>query len=160
MSEPVSDTDDLFVHGMGSLQTLECTKTLNKAFASHAHHWNAVARRRSILPATRPIPAIPRSCACRRGGQKYRGCSWAEKACLLQNHGLLTTGETTEAAVFWFMSLEKCCHAQLLAEAAGLESGRGGPIEIDEENAQFTLKSVGQPSVGVVQCAADVRGKN
>ncbi|OAL45808.1 arad-like aldolase/epimerase [Pyrenochaeta sp. DS3sAY3a] len=93
--------------------------------------------------------------------QQFRGVVLAEeegrniaaalgqnKACLLQNHGLLTTGETIEAAVFWFMSLEKCCHAQLLAEAAGLGSGRGGPIEIDEEDARFTFKSVGQPGVG------------
>lgn len=34
------------------------------------------------------------------------------KAALLQNHGLLTCGKTIESAVFWFMSLEKCCHAQ------------------------------------------------
>jgi len=41
-----------------------------------------------------------------------------KKAALLQNHGLLTCGGTVEEAVFWFVSLEKCCHAQLLADAA------------------------------------------
>lgn len=35
MSDPVSDTDDLFVHGMDSLQTLEFTKGLNRTMAIH-----------------------------------------------------------------------------------------------------------------------------
>ena len=81
-------------------------------------------------------------------GKSIAGALGQNKACLLQNHGLLTTGETVEAAVFWFMSLEKCCYAQLLAEAAGYGSGRGGPISIEDEDAEFTFKSVGMPGVG------------
>ncbi|KAJ4295579.1 hypothetical protein N0V90_007592 [Kalmusia sp. IMI 367209] len=69
------------------------------------------------------------------------------KAALLQNHGLLTVGHTIEEAVFWFVSLDKCCHAQLLADAAA--AGRGGePIKIDEEDAAFTYKTVGTPMAG------------
>ena len=70
-----------------------------------------------------------------------------KKACLLQNHGLLTVGQTVEAAVFWFCSLEKCCHAQLMADAAA--GGRGGEtVKINEEDAAFTYKSVGTPRAG------------
>jgi len=70
-----------------------------------------------------------------------------KKACLLQNHGLLTCGQTIEATVFWFVSLEKCCHTQLMADAAC--AGRGGEtVKIDEEDAQFTYKSVGTPRAG------------
>jgi len=70
-----------------------------------------------------------------------------KKACMLQNHGLLTAGQTIEAAVFWFCSLEKCCHAQLMADAAA--AGRGGAtIHIDDEDAAFTYKSVGTPRAG------------
>lgn len=62
-----------------------------------------------------------------------------KKAALLQNHGLLTVGETIEAAVFWFMSLEKCCHAQLLADAAA--GGRGHEtVKINDEDAAFTCE--------------------
>ncbi|KAF2650921.1 hypothetical protein K491DRAFT_782258 [Lophiostoma macrostomum CBS 122681] len=70
------------------------------------------------------------------------------KACLLQNHGILSVGQSVEAAVFWFVSLDKCCHAQLLAEAAGAGSGRGMPIQIEDKDAEFTFKSVGTPNVG------------
>lgn len=70
-----------------------------------------------------------------------------KKAALLQNHGLLTVGQTVEAALFWFCSLEKCCHAQLLADAAA--AGRGyETVKIDEEDAAFTYKSVGTPRAG------------
>ncbi|TVY86450.1 Decarboxylase [Lachnellula willkommii] len=70
-----------------------------------------------------------------------------KKAALLQNHGLLTCGESIEAAVFWFMSLEKCCHAQLLADAAA--GGRGGTtVKIDEADAAYTYKAVGTEKAG------------
>jgi len=70
-----------------------------------------------------------------------------KKAALLQNHGLLTVGQTIEAAVFWFTSLEKCCHAQLMADAAA--AGKGGEtVKISQEDAAFTYKSVGTPRAG------------
>jgi ribulose-5-phosphate 4-epimerase/fuculose-1-phosphate aldolase len=67
----------------------------------------------------------------------------SSKACLLQNHGLLTVGGTIEAAIFWFVSLEKCCHVQLMAEAAATK-----PIQIDPADAEVTFKTVGSPLAG------------
>ena len=32
------------------------------------------------------------------------------KAVILQNHGLLTVGQSVDAAAFWFISMDKCCH--------------------------------------------------
>jgi ribulose-5-phosphate 4-epimerase/fuculose-1-phosphate aldolase len=70
-----------------------------------------------------------------------------KKAALLQNHGLLTCGRSIESTIFWFMSLEKCCHAQLLADAAA--GGRGGEtVKINEEDAEFTYKTVGTEGAG------------
>lgn len=80
-------------------------------------------------------------------GKNIAECLGDKKAALLQNHGLLTVGKTLEEAVFWFASLEKCCHAQLMADAAA--GGRGGEtIKIDEEDAAFTYKAVGTPFAG------------
>lgn len=80
-------------------------------------------------------------------GHSIARCLGDKKAALLQNHGLLTVGHTVEEAVFWFLSLEKCAHAQLLADAAA--GGRGGQtIKIDEEDAVFTYKSVGSHAAG------------
>jgi ribulose-5-phosphate 4-epimerase/fuculose-1-phosphate aldolase len=68
-----------------------------------------------------------------------------KKAAILQNHGLLTVSETVDAAIFWFTSLDSCCHTQLLAEAAG------APIKVDEEEAAFTYQSAGSPAIGWFQ---------
>jgi ribulose-5-phosphate 4-epimerase/fuculose-1-phosphate aldolase len=70
-----------------------------------------------------------------------------KKAALLQNHGLLTCGMTVESCVFWFISLEKCCHAQLLADAAAGGTG-GKTVKIDEEDAKYTYKTVGSEAAG------------
>jgi ribulose-5-phosphate 4-epimerase/fuculose-1-phosphate aldolase len=70
-----------------------------------------------------------------------------KKAALLQNHGLLTCGQSIESTVFWFQSLEKCCKVQLLADAAA--SGRSSEtVKIDNEDAAYTYKSIGTEMAG------------
>lgn len=80
-------------------------------------------------------------------GKSIAAALGGRKAALLQNHGLLTCGKSIEAAVFWFMSLEKCCHAQLLADAAA--GGRGSEtVKIDDADAAYTYKTVGSEMAG------------
>ena len=50
-------------------------------------------------------------------------------------------------AVFWFVSLEKCCHSQLMAEAAAASRGEK-PIVIDDEAAEYTKRTVGSHRAG------------
>ena len=69
------------------------------------------------------------------------------KAIILQNHGLLTVGETIDAAAFWFMSLDKTCHAQLLVDAAENGSGHKKTLIPDEE-AEYSFQQVGTPEKG------------
>ena len=80
-------------------------------------------------------------------GQRIASLLGNGKLALLQNHGILTAAETVEAAVFWFLSAERCCHAQLMADAAA--GGRGGEtIKIGDEEAAFTYKTVGTKAAG------------
>jgi ribulose-5-phosphate 4-epimerase/fuculose-1-phosphate aldolase len=80
-------------------------------------------------------------------GQNIAKCLGNKKAALLQNHGLLTVGRTIEEAVFWFVSLERCCHSQLMAEAAAASRGEK-PIIIDDEDAEYTFRTIGSPRAG------------
>src|SRR6266550_8959960 len=64
------------------------------------------------------------------------------KAVILRNHGLLTVGHSVDEAAFWFITMERTCHAQLLAEAAGT------PVQIDAEMAAFTASQVGTHNAG------------
>ncbi|KAI4201817.1 MAG: hypothetical protein LQ350_003017 [Teloschistes chrysophthalmus] len=80
-------------------------------------------------------------------GRDIAACLGDKKAALLQNHGLLTVGGTIEAAIFWFISLEKCCQAQLAADAAA--GGRGHEtVKIHDDDAAFTYKTIGTPKAG------------
>jgi len=77
---------------------------------------------------------------------KEEGRRIAEKlgnnnAVILQNHGLLTCGRTVDEAVVQFGVMDRCCAAQLLADAAA--AGRGiKPTIIDDEDAKFTHDSL------------------
>jgi len=64
------------------------------------------------------------------------------KAIILRNHGLLTAGGSVDEAVWWFITMERSCQAQLLAEAAGK------PVKISPEMAALTAGQVGSRVAG------------
>lgn len=64
------------------------------------------------------------------------------KAIILRNHGLLTVGHSVDEAAWWFITLDRSCQAQLMAEAAGK------PILIDPEIARLTYSQIGSHYVG------------
>lgn len=65
------------------------------------------------------------------------------KALILQNHGLLTVGKSVDEAAWWYITMERSCQAQLLAEAAGK------PKLIDAEVAVRTRAVVGTELAGL-----------
>ncbi len=64
------------------------------------------------------------------------------KAVILRNHGLLTVGTTVDAAVWWFITMERSCQVQLIAKAAGRV------VHIDPEAARRTRDQVGSEIAG------------
>jgi ribulose-5-phosphate 4-epimerase/fuculose-1-phosphate aldolase len=75
-------------------------------------------------------------------GERIAAALGRRKAVILQNHGLLTVGESVDAAAWWFVAMERCCQSQLLAEAAGT------PIAFERTMARATYLQVGTPAVG------------
>lgn len=65
-----------------------------------------------------------------------------KKAIILCNHGLLTVGQSVDEAAWWFISMDRCCQGQLMAEAVGK------PIVIDPDTAKLTYSQVGSHSLG------------
>lgn len=76
-------------------------------------------------------------------GKKIATGLGTKKAAILQNHGLLTVGNTVDEAAWWYITMERTCQAQLMAEAAGK------PIIIGDEVARKTRNNVGSPAAGV-----------
>jgi ribulose-5-phosphate 4-epimerase/fuculose-1-phosphate aldolase len=64
------------------------------------------------------------------------------KAAILRNHGLLTVGGSVDEAAWWFISMERSCEVQLLAEAAG------DPVLIDPEGCDQAHGQVGSNLAG------------
>lgn len=64
------------------------------------------------------------------------------KAVILRNHGNLTVGGSVEEAAWWFITMERTCQAQLLAEAAGT------PVLIPPDVAALTATQTGTPVAG------------
>ncbi|KAK4704378.1 hypothetical protein P7C70_g1836, partial [Phenoliferia sp. Uapishka_3] len=63
------------------------------------------------------------------------------KACILQNHGLLTLGDTVDECAYLFSALENQCKAQLLVSAA-LADARLEKRVIEDEDARFTADTI------------------
>lgn len=67
------------------------------------------------------------------------------KAVILQNHGILTVGSTVDEAAWFFITMDRSCQSQLMAEAVGK------PVLISHESAVIAQKQVGNPRVGWFQ---------
>ncbi len=75
-------------------------------------------------------------------GKRIAHALAGHKAAILRNHGLLTVGGTVDEAAWWYITMERSCHVQLLAEAAG------EPRPIDHECATQTHDMVGNSAAG------------
>jgi ribulose-5-phosphate 4-epimerase/fuculose-1-phosphate aldolase len=75
-------------------------------------------------------------------GKRIAHALGENKAAILRNHGLLTVGQSVDEAVWWFITMERSCQAQLLASAAG------EPVLIDPEMATLTQTQVGGHGAG------------
>ena len=76
-------------------------------------------------------------------GKRIAHALAGKKAVILSNHGLLTVGQTSvDEAAWWFITMERTCQVQLMAE------GAGRPTLIEREQAEKTAQQVGPPIVG------------
>lgn len=75
-------------------------------------------------------------------GKRIAAALGSHKAVILRNHGLLTVGDTVDAAAWWFITMERSAQVQLLAKAAGT------PVLIEHENAVLTAGQIGNDLVG------------
>lgn len=75
-------------------------------------------------------------------GKRIAHALGPHKAAILANHGLLTVGQTVDEATWWFITMERSCQVQLLAEAAG------APAAIRPEVARTTAGQTGGHATG------------
>jgi ribulose-5-phosphate 4-epimerase/fuculose-1-phosphate aldolase len=71
-------------------------------------------------------------------GKRIAHALGEHKAAILRNHGILTVGHSVDEAAWLYITMERTCEVQLMAEATGTK-----PILIDAEMARHTQKQVG-----------------
>ncbi|GAA0911356.1 class II aldolase/adducin family protein [Nonomuraea longicatena] len=75
-------------------------------------------------------------------GKRIAAALGSNKAVVLRNHGLLTVGDSVDAAAWWFITMERSAQVQLVAKAAG------PVVPITPENAALTHGQVGSDLLG------------
>ena len=75
-------------------------------------------------------------------GKQLAATLGEKKAIILRNHGLLTVGHSVDEAAWWFITMERSCQSQLMAEAAGK------PVLIDPDTASLTYRQIGSHYFG------------
>ena len=100
--------------------------------AAHAHSiygksWSALGR--TLDPITQDVCAFYEDHAVFddytgvvldiEEGKRIAHALGDNKAAILRNHGLLTVGHSVDEAVWWFITMERSCQAQILASSAG-----------------------------------------
>lgn len=65
-----------------------------------------------------------------------------KKAIICRHHGHFTVGQSVEAAVNWYIRMERAFDQYLLANAAGQ------PLEIDDATALLARRQIGSPRAG------------
>ncbi|MET8328319.1 class II aldolase/adducin family protein [Streptomyces sp. NPDC005181] len=74
-------------------------------------------------------------------GRRIAAALGPRKAIILRNHGLLTVGDSVDAAAWWFVTMERSCQVQLTARAAGK------PVLIEHRDAVATREQLGSDLV-------------
>ncbi len=78
----------------------------------------------------------------REEGKRIATTLGERKAIILRNHGLLTVGHSIDEAAWWFITMDRSCQAQLVAEAVGK------PKLIAPEVASLTYSQIGTHYLG------------
>ncbi|MGW2561019.1 class II aldolase/adducin family protein [Streptomyces sp. NPDC001514] len=74
-------------------------------------------------------------------GRRIAAALGGRKGIILRNHGLLTVGDSVDAAAWWFIAMERCAQVQLAARTAGK------PHLIDHRDAVATREQLGSDLV-------------
>jgi ribulose-5-phosphate 4-epimerase/fuculose-1-phosphate aldolase len=74
-------------------------------------------------------------------GERIASRLAGHRAAILRHHGLITVGRSVEEATWWFITMDRACRMQLLAEAAGT------PRIMTQEEAELAHRQFGNANM-------------
>ena len=119
------------------------------AHALHASTWSSFERRLDpitqdacIFFENQALILAPRVVRDAEAARRFAEGFGPHRMAIHGGHGIFTTGQTVDEAAWWFVLMNRCCEAQLLAEAAGT------PTQWAPEDARWLASVLGSPTFG------------
>lgn len=119
------------------------------AHALHASTWSSLERLLDpitqdacIFFGSQALIREPRVVRDPEAASRFAAGFGESRVAIHAGHGIFTTGQSIDEAAWWFVLMERCCEAQLMAEAAGK------PTHWREEDARWLASVLGSPTFG------------
>lgn len=119
------------------------------AHALHASAWSAferlldpITQDACVFFENQALILAPRVVRDRETAARFAAGFGDKRVAVHAGHGIFTTGQTVDEAAWWFVLMNRCCEAQLLAEAAGR------PSTWAPEDARWLASVLGSPQFG------------
>ncbi|SCK55210.1 Ribulose-5-phosphate 4-epimerase/Fuculose-1-phosphate aldolase [Variovorax sp. HW608] len=119
------------------------------AHALHASTWSSferlldpITQDACIFFENQALILEPRVVRDAEAAKRFAAGFGDRKVAIHGGHGIFTTGQSIDEAAWWFVLMNRCCEAQLLAEAAGK------PTRWNEEDARWLASVLGSPTFG------------
>ncbi|MEJ8809658.1 class II aldolase/adducin family protein [Variovorax ureilyticus] len=119
------------------------------AHALHASTWSSferlldpITQDACIFFGNQALIREPRVVRDPEAASRFAAGFGESRVAIHAGHGIFTTGQSIDEAAWWFVLMERCCEAQLMAEAAGK------PTHWREEDARWLASVLGSPTFG------------
>ncbi len=116
--------------------------TYSSAWSSFGRPIDPITQDTAVFFEQQAIITEPRVAMSATDADAFAAAFGDKRVAFQESHGLFTTGRTVDEAAWWFLSMDKACHVQLLAEAAG------EPKRWPDDAARRLAAGLGSPDFG------------
>lgn len=113
-----------------------------KAWSSLGRLLDPITQDACVLFEQQALIREPRVAQNRGEAAEFAAAFGQHRVAIQAGHGLFSTGLTVEEAAWWFISMERACQVQLMAEAVGK------PERWPDERARGLARALGSPGFG------------
>ncbi len=116
--------------------------TYGSAWSAFGRPVEPITQDTAVFFGQQAIITEPRVARDAAEADRFAAAFGDNRVAIQSGHGVFTTGATVDEAAWWFMSMDKACHVQLLAQAAGR------PERWPDDMATGLSRGLGSPEFG------------
>jgi len=116
--------------------------TYGSAWSAFGRPVDPITQDTAVFFEQQAVITEPRVAANPDQADQFAAAFGSHKVAIQANHGIFSTGRTIDEAAWWFISMDRACHVQLLAQAAG------SPDRWPDDMARGLSRGLGSPEFG------------